>query len=116
MFILTLLTVVNTGARIDLRFPQAYDKTTALGFAAEEGQLKLSILLLDAGADTEISDMNDRTPLSRAAYNSQTNSIKQLLKHGAKANVKDKDGFTPLHHAATSGDSEAVQMILEAGT
>ena len=67
-------------------------------------------LLLDAGADPNLSDAKGMTPL---ILNARVLKIAQMLiAHGADVNAQAKDGFTALLNAETV---ELTQLLLEHG-
>jgi len=68
-------------------------------------------LLLKAGADPNIHNDREQTPLHCA---NGFNSIASLLKAGANPNQQDNQGKTPLHYAAKVGlDKESINLFLE---
>ena len=73
--------------------------------------------LLAAGADLEVRDDEDRTPLHTAArYNENPAVIETLLAAGADLEVRTKKRHTPLHTAARSNENPAViETLLAAG-
>lgn len=52
--------------------------------AVREGHLRLAEMLIEAGADISIRDLDGRTPLGVAEANQNQQMIDLLLKHGAK--------------------------------
>jgi uncharacterized protein len=72
---------------------------TPLLYAAREGRLPTVQLLLDSGADLEMSDANGVTPLLIAIINGQLEVARYLLDRGANVRVTDWYGETPLWSA-----------------
>ncbi len=78
-------------------------------------------LLLERGADANVSDDNDQTPLHLASYFGRIEIVRVLLNAGANANAKNAQGQTPLHLVSQSpydskGDGVGVaQLLLEHG-
>ena len=73
-------------------------------------------LLLERGADPNIIDQLNRTPLCEAALFGTKAAVKVLLDRGAEPNKQT--GYyrgTPLHVAAQRGDKDIVIMLLNAG-
>ena len=75
---------------------------TALGAAADRGDIELMQRLLDAGADIDLPETDmpggDFNPLLRAAYDGQIDVVRFLLDAGADVTVSNQ-GFTPLKYA-----------------
>ena len=67
-------------------------------------------MLLDAGADPNISDNGGMTPLIVNARNLEI--AQMLIAHGADVNARANDGFTPLLNAGTA---EVARLLLEHG-
>ena len=77
-------------------------------------------LLLDHGADPNISTKLGECPLHRAADNNQLAIAKLLLLYKADPNIQQNgkhysDGETPLHNAVYKNSIEMVQLLLERG-
>ncbi len=79
--------------------------------------LKAADLLLKKGADTEIREPYDVTPLMRAgALDNGAEASALLLKYGADENARDDDGWQPLFYTVLFGGSEqTVEELLQAG-
>lgn len=95
-------------------------KSAPLHVAAYQGTELASKALLLAGANPNLRDDYEQTPLHRAASSEEWGSVRvlrALLNHGCKVNVRDDEGLTALHLAAgvecNSGDK--VRVLLEAG-
>lgn len=56
---------------------------TALGWAALYGHLESARVLLEAGADPNLGNEGNWTPLMSAAYGGHADVVELLLKHGA---------------------------------
>ncbi len=72
-------------------------------------------LLLNAGADPNIQDNKERTPLHHAAQFDCVESIEMLLNAGADQNIKDKEGKIPLHYATEFKCFGSIETLLNAG-
>lgn len=69
---------------------------TALLYAARQGHTDAARVLLDAGADIELTEANAIGPLLMALLNNQLDTAYLLLDYGANVNVSDFWGRTPL--------------------
>ena len=83
--------------------------------AAKNNDVILLKLLLDAGANKDMTDLVGRTPLYLAADNGNSECVKLLLDAGANKDMAAGDGRTPLFEAAHNGHSECVKLLLDAG-
>jgi len=72
-------------------------------------------LLLDAGAKTDIQDIDGRTALHYAAMNGWLDFCRVLVEAGAHTGLQDIHSKTALHFAASSGYSEICTMLVKAG-
>ncbi|KAL1022513.1 hypothetical protein UPYG_G00028690 [Umbra pygmaea] len=86
---------------------------TLLHIAAEHGHLSIIELLLDRGAQLDISDSEGRTPLHRAAHRGHKNVARALIKAGAPIYNLDKQSNTALHLATINGHLSIVRSLLE---
>nr|XP_027216528.1 transient receptor potential channel pyrexia-like isoform X2 [Penaeus vannamei] len=74
--------------------------------------------LLDSGADVDLKDIQDRTPLFYAVNHTRGGSgqcIQLLLEKGSSVNATCEGRITPLHVAAEVGNVTAAQLLLKAG-
>ena len=96
---------------------------TILHIACESCDVYVAAKLLEAGADSNLSDMSGFTPLSVISGSGGTilhvacdkgdiNLVKKLLKAGADPNVADVLGFTPLMRAVVSTSKSGISSDL----
>jgi len=89
---------------------------TLLLSATQNGQTRIVKILLDQGANPNVTDIHDhRTPLHFAVLNFDVESIKALLDRGANINATDDYGGTALMEAASTTDRETVKFLIEHG-
>ncbi|KAM0146728.1 hypothetical protein ACHAPG_010988 [Botrytis cinerea] len=90
--------------------------TTAMHYAAANGNIEIVRILIKAGASASISqsDNNYNTPLDLAARKGHKEVVKLLLKNGAEMNGKSV-GANALQTAAGAGMKDMVQFLLNAG-
>jgi len=94
------------------------DGLSALHMAAQDGNLKLAEILIDAGANIEAKTrIGSYTPLHIASGGARTSVVGVLLGAGANTgSVTTTTGATPLHLAAKALNGEsAVKLLLEHG-
>jgi ankyrin repeat protein len=79
---------------------------TALVFAAREGDLESTKLLIAAGADVNQVTEYGWTPLLTATNNRHYQLGTYLVEHGANVNLANKGGWTPLYLATDNRNIE----------
>jgi ankyrin len=88
---------INRGGLPDRgRRLEAKGGLTPLLYAARDGHAGAARLLLDAGADIELADVNGIRPLLNALINNQLDVARLLIERGANVNADDFWGRTPL--------------------
>ena len=97
---------------------QDEEGNTALLFAAEYGFEDILNLLIEAGADPNLSDFKKRTPLMNASYKGKANIVTRLLKmESVKKNINTQDikGNTAFLFAAKKGYDNIMDLLLGEG-
>ena len=90
------------------------DGVTALYVAVEAGNIELTKLLIDRGADVNLPVKFKRTPLYAAAFGAFPDLVKLLLESGADPMQLAKSQ-TVLHVAADNGCLQCAIHLVEAG-
>ncbi len=88
---------------------------TPMWWAATNGSTELIELLLQKGADINISDSHGSTPLCTAASSGKHTTVKLLLENGADIHAMIYDNRKAINLAANIGCSESVKLLIEAG-
>jgi ankyrin repeat protein len=91
------------------------DGTTAIMYAAANGDLDLVRALIKAGANVKPKNQFGTSALTEAAIIGSAPIISELLKAGADPNFRTPDGETPVMAAARSGKIDAAKALLDAG-
>ncbi len=104
-----VLFLLGRGADPDAR---GEGNMTALMYAAEGGDTLLIKILVLNGANMELSDREETTPLLMATLNQQFSAAYQLLKKGANPDHQDRYGGSPLIYAAALNDYEMADLLL----
>jgi ankyrin repeat protein len=86
-------------------------KVTALHAGASRGGAEIVKMLLEAGADPNVTQERGFVPLHSAAANGNVAIVELLLKHGARADAKSDDGKTPADVAAEGGHKDLAEML-----
>jgi hypothetical protein len=106
--------LLQKGVNVNYRRCIDLSRGTALMWAVSLDDMRLTSLLLQAGARTDIKDIGGFTPL-RYGNEHKLESIKLLLEAGADPNVPDINGDTDLMWAAASGYDKMVSLFLKYG-
>lgn len=79
------------------------------------GDLPQIKLLLEKGANVNLRDKKQRTPLIFAASNGHTSVVEFLIGKGAAVNARDSGGRTALMYAAKRSFNETAAVLLKNG-
>ncbi len=85
---------------------------TPLIYACMKNARDLVKMLLEAGADANLSNVATRYPIHYAAETGNADIISQLVGAGADVNCTDKEGVTPLMLLARNGKTDAALKYL----
>lgn len=88
---------------------------TALLSASAQGYPRILRLLLEAGGNPDIGNVNGITPLMYGARYGNLEIIKILLEYGANIDLQDTYGMTALIVASRDGHLNVVDKLLKAG-
>ncbi|MDV6341099.1 ankyrin repeat domain-containing protein [Nitrosomonas sp. Is24] len=87
---------------------------TALMWASEENQIDTVKLLLDKGAEVDITDQAESTALLKASFfNNHSHIVKLLLENDANIDATDEGGCTALIQACLANHTETVKLLLD---
>jgi len=103
--------LLQKGADINQLGPRRYGYGSALHLAVREGQLDIARLLIDRGAEVDVLDTKDFTPLHNAAWNGNLEMTELLLDAGADINASTYDGDTPLSLAQNNHQAQVAAFI-----
>lgn len=106
-----LLTQSDVVQQIDDMNASGY---SALHCAAREGHVEIAQLLLDHGANIEVTS-DGWHPLHTACVKNHVEIARLLLSRGVNVNASMGDGVTPLHHATLHGSVDLTELLLDAG-
>jgi uncharacterized protein len=93
------------------------DGMSPLHFSSRFDQPHITALLLERGANPELSSENPLafSPLHAAVAGASLESAELLLDAGASINARQGDSLTPLMAAAATGQIELVELMLDHG-
>ncbi|MDC1295782.1 ankyrin repeat domain-containing protein [Myxococcota bacterium] len=108
--------LISHGAEVDLLNGYPPNRQAALLNAVWFGRVDAVKTLLDAGADPELTDHGQDTPLGTAAFLSgRIDEARLLLDVGADVDRKNSNGMAPLALAAQVGHSSVVELLISHG-
>ncbi|CAG8069864.1 unnamed protein product [Penicillium nalgiovense] len=88
---------------------------TALLAACEKGNIKITEMLLENGADVTIPDNEGRQPVYVASWDGHIEIVQLLLERNVDVNIMQNYGWTPVNLASDQGHTEVVKLLLEHG-
>ena len=92
------------------------DGMTALHWAADRGDVPLTVALLAAHANVRaVTRIGAYTPLHIASKSGNADVVRALIKAGSDVNAVTSNGATPLHFAAAAGNVDAINALLDRG-
>ncbi|TSM68837.1 Protein TANC1 [Bagarius yarrelli] len=100
------------GANVNYR-TEALNNASVLCVQAHLGHHEMVALLLEFGANVDVTSENGISALSYAAASGHLSLVNQLCKRGAKVDHVDKNGQSAVVHAALRGHLDVIQYLLE---
>ena len=88
---------------------------TPLHHAVSRGRKDIAQILIEWGAEINMSRNGVKTPLHLAAKWGQPCVVQFLIQNGADVNSTQGGGCTPLHTAAINGHREIAELLIENG-
>jgi ankyrin repeat protein len=98
-----------------INWKEGDQRETLLHYAIRFEHLEVVKILIERGADMNIGDNDEMTPLHKAAYRGLLEISEYLLSKGASLSVKDRYGVSPLHLAAARGHNKVMSLLLDRG-
>ncbi|CAF4647023.1 unnamed protein product [Rotaria sp. Silwood1] len=92
--------------------PDPSTKATALHVAVESANIRAIQMLLQAGAQVNVTDASFSTPLHIAAYMGNEEIVQILLSHGADMYKQDNTGRNSFHLAVSTGNNRLIQNFI----
>lgn len=92
---------------------KTFSGDTPVAFSCKTDSNRVLKVLIQHGADLNLSNCDKETPLHIACSKGCLKTVILLIEAGADVNVKDLSEWTPLHEAAKSGSAEVCKYLLE---
>jgi len=86
-----------------------------LGSAVTVGDVRILVMLINAGASIERRDAKGRTALLLACQTGQFKMAEALIEAGARVEAQDSDGVTCLDWAVRNGHRDVVRLLTQHG-
>lgn len=94
---------------------RAYPLTYALVNGGKIGSLAVAQLLIESGADVNVTDARQMAPIHNMMMVTNADNrwkiLELLMQHGAQINAQDEDGSTMLHITASMNDLDWVTRV-----
>jgi hypothetical protein len=106
-----VIRLLSKGAAINNIGSRKYGYGSALHLAVREGHVEIAQVLIDRGAQVDVLDPDDFTPLHNAAWNGNLEMTELLLEAGADIEASTYDGDTPLSLAQNNDQAQVAEFI-----
>ena len=107
--------MLENGIHPDESRPSDGRYLTALQVACDYGRADIVRLLVEKGANVEIKDDENKTPVIHAIESNSLDVVQYLLDFGCDRDRVDDNGWTYLHFAAYHGHLEIAQLLMRYG-
>ena len=113
--LLAVMRLVAMGAKIDVKHPEANNKSY-LHFAAHWDRPLICKYLIKKGIDVDVRDDDGWTPLHNAVKGNSLKAINALISCNATVDAENNRGETPLYYAAAAcSDIKLVDALVKGG-
>ena len=103
---------LDAGVDVNRKYELKTNNTASLlGSAAYVDQCEVIEYLLKAGADVDIRDNKNDTPLLNAVINNKSRAVAILLKNGANPRAICRENITPYDLACSKGNHEIISLF-----
>lgn len=105
---------LNEGANPDAIGAEGWPAISLAATRTDEEGMKIVRMLIDAGANVNVRDPNEETPLMNAIVSNNPAMVKYLIEHGADFRAMSKSGRSVKEFAEHYSDENVVFYITEA--
>ena len=106
--------LIKSGLDVNLKVSRS--QTTVMNSAAKYGNHSVLKLLIEAGADVNLTDRSGETALMFAAENNHHHCINMLIQAGADVNKQNCIQSNALFKAARHGHIKCVDLLISSGS
>jgi len=99
----------------DVNFLNGGLSSTALGVAAQFGEVEIARVLLNHGAPVDYQDKKGWTPLKAASRHGHLDVVRLLIQSGAAVDSPSNEGRTTLYSASVYGYLDIVRLLIQSG-
>ncbi|XP_055848446.1 serine/threonine-protein phosphatase 6 regulatory ankyrin repeat subunit A-like [Episyrphus balteatus] len=107
--------LLNEGSRVNRKRNKRIPSNTPLHLAIENGNLKITEMLLDKGADIDADNKNGYSPLILAIFKNNEEIIDLLIRKKANLNYTCLKGLSALHATMDFSLCHLTQKLLQNG-
>ncbi|MGL9758831.1 MAG: ankyrin repeat domain-containing protein [Wolbachia sp.] len=100
---------------VDINARGPFSQWTALHWAAETGNIEVTLELLQKGAKVDQLDSSERTALHWATQAGDIEVTKILVQNHANVNAEDLAKLTALYEAASHSHNEVAKILIDSG-
>lgn len=111
---LALSLLENPDIRRNVNYEVNENGFTCLHGACIRGNCKVTQAVLEAGAQPDVCDTNNSTPIHWTARYGYSDCMSMLIKYSCDLNPQSCYGFTPLHLSSREGHTSCVELLLQA--
>ena len=112
---ISILLVASLGLTPTFAAEREKKPTESIHQAVVDGDIDQVKLLISEGADINMRNRMDWTPLRTAIQNRRQAVVELLIAKGANVSAKDNSGQTPLLVAVNTGQKDTVELLITKG-
>lgn len=102
-------------AKADLNAKSKYTGSALLKATSCESSSEIVSVLIEAGANINITDAEGRTPLMNAVIFNDLETVRHLLIGKPNLSIRDKKKLSALDHARENASPEIIELLMEVG-
>ena len=100
---------------VEVNHRTRYGTTALMSSAKYAGNQKVTLFLIESGADLDAQANNGNTALINAVQSAHTHIVKLLIESGANVNLRNKAGMSAIEYAKKKGFVDMISLLKENG-